>query len=383
MKSIRKSPRCPGAVFSQALDGILEVEEDGETRLIDAEAGVATLLGGAAGHVARDEVAESRVATLQVEVAVLIGDVIGGLLAEADGLSVLLLLGDPDAAVVAERLGHEGELGLDVSVDGDAGGVDLAVAGVGEIGALAVSLHGGGAVGPHGVGGEEICVAITAGADDHGMGEISLDGARDEVADNDAARAAIDDDDVEHLAAGEELDRAVLDLLREGGVGAEEELLARLTLGVERAGDLRSAEGAVGEEAAVLARERHALGHALVDDVVRHLREAIYVGLAGAVVAALDGVIEEAVYGVAVVLIVLGGVYATLRGNGVRATRAILDAEIEDVKAHLAERGRRGRASQAGAYDDDVELALVGGVDQFLVGLVVGPLLGQQTLRDF
>jgi hypothetical protein len=50
-------------------------------------------------------------------------------------------------------------------------------------------------------------------------------------------------------------------------VGAEQELLAGLAAGVERAAHLRAAERAVGEQAAVLAGERHALGDALVDDV--------------------------------------------------------------------------------------------------------------------
>jgi hypothetical protein len=57
------------------------------------------------------------------------------------------------------------------------------------------------------------------------------------------------------------------DLPLEGLVGAEQELLARLAAGVERARDLRAAEGAVVEQAAVLAGERDALRDALVDDV--------------------------------------------------------------------------------------------------------------------
>ena len=79
--------------------------------------------------------------------------------------------------------------------------------------------------------------------------------------------------------------------------------------------DLRAAERAVVEQAAVLAGERHALRHALVDDVRADLGEAVDVRLAGAEVAALDGVVEEAVDAVAVVLVVLGGVDAALRGD--------------------------------------------------------------------
>ena len=57
------------------------------------------------------------------------------------------------------------------------------------------------------------------------------------------------------------------DLPLERLVRAEQQLLAGLAARVERARDLRAAERAVGEQAAVLARERHALRDALVDDV--------------------------------------------------------------------------------------------------------------------
>ena len=74
--------------------------------------------------------------------------------------------------------------------------------------------------------------------------------------------------------------------------------------------------------AAVLARERHALRHALIDDVDADLRQPIDVGFAGAEIAALHRVVEQPVDAVAVVLIILGGVDAALRGDRVRAPRA-------------------------------------------------------------
>ena len=89
------------------------------------------------------------------------------------------------------------------------------------------------------------------------------------------------DDEVEHLASACAARRCractcVHHLL----VGAEQELLAGLAPGVEGAGHLGAAEGAVVEQAAVLAGERHALRDHLVDDVDRHLGQAVHVGLA-------------------------------------------------------------------------------------------------------
>ena len=65
--------------------------------------------------------------------------------------------------------------------------------------------------------------------------------------------------------ATELLDRAGVHLTLKGLVGADEELLAGLAAGVEGTGDLHAAEGAVVQQAAVLAGEGDALGHALVE----------------------------------------------------------------------------------------------------------------------
>ena len=175
----------------------------------------------------------------------------------------------------------------------------------------------------------------------------TLDLAGDQVAGDDAAGLAVDHDEVEHLGAGEHGDGAGVDLALERLVGAEQKLLAGLAAGVEGARNLGAAEGAIGERAAVLAGEGNALGDALIDDLAADLREAVDVGFAGAEVAALDGVVEEAEDALAVVGVVLGGVDAALRGDGVRAARGILEAEALDLVAELAERGR-GRRHRPG-----------------------------------
>ncbi len=98
----------------------------------------------------------------------------------------------------------------------------------------------------------------------------------------------------------------------------------------------------------------------------------MHVRFAGAEVAALDGVVEEAVHRVAVVAVVLGGVDAALRGDGVGPARGVGEAELHDVVALLGE-GRAGRsARQAGADDDHDVLAAVGGVDE--PGLEAAPV---------
>ncbi len=171
------------------------------------------------------------------------------------------------------------------------------------------------------------------------MGGVFLDLTGDQVAADDALGHTVNDHQIHHFPAGVHLHLAGGDLAHHGGVGAEQQLLSRLAPGVEGTGDLGATEGAVGQGAAVFAGKGHALTNALVDDVVRDLGEAVDVGLTGAEVTALDGVVEQAEDGVTVVLIVFGGVDTALGGDGVGAARAVLDAEGLYVVAQFAQSG--------------------------------------------
>ena len=268
-----------------------------------------------------------------------------------------------------------------VAAHRDAGRVNLRVARIGEQRPALVRAPRRRDVRVHRVGRQVVGGAVAAGRQQHRVRGVLLDLAGHQVAADDAPRLAVDDDEVEHLAAREKRHRAGVHLPHQRLVRAEQQLLAGLAARVERARHLRAAERPVVEQPAVLARERHALRDALVDDVHRQLREPIDVGLACAEVAALDRVVEEAVDAVAVVLVVLRGVDAALRGDAVRASRAVVNAEAEHVVAQLAEARRRRRAGQARADDDDRELALVGGVDQLHFELVPVPLVGQRPAR--
>ena len=260
--------------------------------------------------------------------------------------------------------------------------MDLGEAGVAEGGALLVRAPDGGGVAALGVGGQVEDVAVAAGGQHHRVRRPGLDGARHHVAGDDAARAAVDDHHLEHLVARVHLHLAQPDLALQRLVGAQQELLARLAARVEGARDLRAAEGAVGQGAAVLAGEGHALGHALVDDAHAHLGQPVDVGLARAEVAALHGVVEQPPDAVAVVLVVLGRVDPALGGDGVGAPRAVLVAEAGDLVAQLGQGGRGGGAGQPGAHHDHAVLALVGGVDQLHLEAVAVPLPVHRSFGD-
>jgi len=240
----------------------------------------------------------------------------------------------------------------------------------------------GGDVAAHRVGGEEEDVAVPAGGEHDRVGVPGFDRSGHHVAGDDAAGAALGDDELQHLVPGVHLHRPGRHLAFQGLIGADQQLLAGLTAGVEGALHLDTTEGPVVQQAAVFAGERDALGDALVDDVGADLGEPVDVGLPGPVVAALDGVVEQPHRRVVVVAVVLGGVDAALGGDRVGAARAVLVAEVEDVVARFAQ-GRGGRAAgQAGADDDDGQLAAVGGVDQFGLELAPRPLLLDRAGRS-
>ena len=361
-------------VHAEPLDGVAQVQVHGLTGGAHAAAGVAHLLGGPRGHVARHQVAERRVALLQEVGAVGFRDVRGR-------TGVVGGNRHPDAAVVAQALAHQGQLGLVLARHRDAGGVDLHEARVGEQRAALVGAEGGGDVAGLGVGGQVIGIAIAAGGQQHRVRGVRLQAAVEQVAGDDAARGAVHEDHVQHLAPGQHPHLAGGDLPAERPVSSEQELLAGLAARVEGTRHLRSAERAVGQKPAVLARERHPLRHALVDDQVGDLGQPVDVGLARAVVAALDGVVEQPEDAVAVVGVILGGVDAALRGDAVRAPGAVLQTQAGDPVAHLRERGGGRRAGQPGAHHDHGVAAPVGRIDQLQVEAVLGPALGELAGR--
>src|SRR5262249_32784273 len=127
------------------------------------------------------------------------------------------------------------------------------------------------------------------------------------------------------------------------------------------------------EVARILAREGDALRHALIDNIQADLRQAIDVTFAGAEVAAFDGVIEQAINAVAVIVIILGGVNAALRGDAVRPAWRILKTKTLDPVTQLAEGRSRSPSGQTRPDHDDVVLALVRRIHQLEAELVPIP----------
>ena len=108
----------------------------------------------------------------------------------------------------------------------------------------------------------------------------------------------------------------------------------------------------------------------LVDDLGGNLGKTMNVGFAGAEIAPFDSVVKEAKYRVAVVLVVLGGVDSSLSGDRVGAAGAVLIAEAIDLISQLGKSCGGGSSRETGADHDDLELSIVGRIDEFGAHLV-------------
>jgi hypothetical protein len=218
-------------------------------------------------------------------------------------------------------------------------------------------------------------IAVTARGQDDGIRRMRSDFAGCQISSHNAPGLTINHDDVQHLCHWKHLAAAQPDLALQRLIRPDEQLLAGLPSRVEGSRNLGATERAVRQQSSVLSCEGNTLGHTLVDNVDADLCQAIDVGLASAEIAAFDRVVEQAVDAISVVRIVFRGIDSALSCNAVRAPGRILETETLDVVAKLGERSCRGTSGQSRTDDDDVELPLVGRVDQLHLQPITLPLL--------
>lgn len=180
------------------------------------------------------------------------------------------------------------------------------------------------AIGTHSIGGEEEYVSVTTRSQYNSVSGVTFYLARYHIADYDTACFAVHYYQIEHFMAVVRGYLTFSHLALESGVASQKELLSCLSCGVERARYLGAAERTVVQLSAVVAGERHSLCHALVYDMSGYFGQTVNVCLAGTVVTAFNGVVEQAESRVAVVRVVLVSVDTSLCGYRVRAAGGVL-----------------------------------------------------------
>src|SRR5579862_2767241 len=205
----------------------------------------------------------------------------------------------------------------------------------------------------------------------------------DQVPHNNAFGMPINHYKVEHFGARKHFNRAEANLARQRLVSTQQQLLTSLPARVERSRNLRATKRPIVQQAAIFPRKRHALRHALVDDIHAHLRKPIHICLARAEIATLDSIVEKPVNRIAVIRIILSRIDATLRCNAVRSARAILETKAFDLVTQFRKRCCRGRTRQPAAHNYHVELPFVRRIDELQIKFVLVPLLRYRPGRHF
>jgi hypothetical protein len=146
---------------------------------------------------------------------------------------------------------------------------------------------------------------------------------------------------------------------------------------------LRPAEGTIGEQPAILARERHALLGALIDDEIADFGQPVNVRFARTEIATFDRVVKQSENAVAIVLVILGGIDPALRRNGMGATRRILITKSFHAITKFTQSGRGRSAGQPRTDHNDLKFAAIIRANETRIILVVPPFLLERTGRNF
>ena len=167
---------------------------------------------------------------------------------------------------------------------------------------------------------------------------------------------------VEHLVTRIALYCPGCNLSVERSISAKKKLLTGLSPCIESTAYLHTTERTVGKISAVFPCERNTLSYALVNDGCADFCETIDIGFSASVVTTFDGVVEETIDRVIVVLIVLGCIDTTLSRNRVRAARRITDAENLYIITEFTESGSCRSSTMNILYNYSASLVIFGGI---------------------
>src|SRR6266446_6910121 len=364
-------------LFAQTRNSVGKIEINPASPRSDTMSFIAHFLGRARSDVARREISEAWIFSLKIIIAVRIRNIFRRFGA------IFSSLWHPNASVIAQRFRHQSQFGLMLTGDGDAGGMNLSEARITKKRTAFVSAIGGGDVATARVGRKKKDIAVTAGRENNGIAGEGIDFAGAQVAGDDSLGMTIDQNEVEHLGLREHFHRAEGDFPAEGLIGPEQQLLAGLAAGVKRPRNLRPAEGTIGEQPAILARERYTLFGALVDDEIADFGQPVNVRFARTEIAPFDRVVKQSENAVAVVLVILGSIDPALRRNGMGATRRILITKTFHTITKFTQSGRGRSASQPRTDHNDFKFAAIIRANETRIILVVPPFLLEWTGRNF
>ena len=365
-------------IAAQALNGIGKIEVYSKACRTYTITGIATFLGGTRSNVAGHQITKCGVTTFKIVVTLLFGNVVGAFFATTNCLGILFLLGHPNAAIVAQTLTHKGKFRLIVAMHRDTCGVNLNKTGIGKGCTLLMANPGRTSVTVHGIGRKVIHIAITTCSKHHSMGGIAFQLTGYQIAYYNATGTGLTvlvghHHQIHHLVTFVQCNTAAGYLTAQCTISTQQQLLTGLTAGIECSAHLCTAKRTVVKQSTVVAGKGNSLRHTLVNNVATHFGQTVHIGLTGTVVTSFNGVTEQTLHTVAVILVILGCIDTTLCSDGVRTARRVLNAENIHFEAHCSQRSSGRGTGQSGSNNNDIYFPLVGGIHQLLTGFIVGP----------
>ena len=199
--------------------------------------------------------------------------------------------------------------------------MNLCVARVRKQCAATVCTPCSGHIAIHCIGRQEEHVSISTCCQHHSVCCMRLNFTGQKVAHNNSCATTINRYRVNKFGSVEQTNSTQANLASHLLVCTNQQLLAGLTAGIERAAYLCATKAAIIEQSAVFTSEWNTLSNHLVDDVNRYLSQTMHVRFTRTKVTTLNGVLEQTINAVTVTLIILCSVNSTLCRNGVRTTR--------------------------------------------------------------
>ena len=117
----------------------------------------------------------------------------------------------------------------------------------------------------------------------------------------------------------------------------------------------------------------------LINNIYTHLGQPINIGFTGAVIPTLHRIVEKPVYGITIILVILGRINASLGGNGMGPSGTVLITEAFYVIAQFSHGGGSRGACQATAHHNHLILPFIGRVNQLQVEAVLIPFLSHRS----
>src|SRR5690606_11655418 len=103
----------------------------------------------------------------------------------------------------------------------------------------------------------------------------------------------------------------------------------------------------------------------------------------GTIIATFYSIVKKSVMGITITLVILGGIYPSLACDGMRAPWGILITKGFYVISKFRQSSGSTAPSKTGTNYNNIDISLVGRVNEMYIIFMFCPLVGQRTFGNF